>query len=298
MAEFQKIVPLLWFDGDAQKAVEFYVSLFPDSKIVSSSPLPTGPAQGAPIVSFILAGQEFTALDGGPMFKFSPAISFVVNCESQEEIDHFWEGLSEGGVKEQCGWLRDKFGGFLENSSRPIGNIDGSQSGESYDRRAGNGEDKCGQIGIGSPGRVNWAPRSGTKLRRFELREEYTMATKRMGEAYWGEELHVPPVFRWSGVGLRLAPSHPFYTWGKLRWPNYRRRRGERGSHTVRLPRQSRALAYRRLRPVGHSGQFPRGLPRRSCQYSGAGGLVPQASPRNGGRLANSVGTGRSGAEG
>ena len=110
MAEFQKIVPLLWFDGDAQKAVEFYVSLFPDSKIVSSSPLPTGPAQGAPIVSFILAGQEFTALDGGPMFKFSPAISFVVNCESQEEIDHFWEGLSEGGVKEQCGWLRDKFG--------------------------------------------------------------------------------------------------------------------------------------------------------------------------------------------
>ncbi len=109
MAEFQKIVPLLWFDGDAQKAVEFYVSLFPDSKIVSSSPLPTGPAQGAPIVSFILAGQEFTALDGGPMFKFSPAISFVVNCESQEEIDHFWEGLSGGGVKEQCGWLRDKF---------------------------------------------------------------------------------------------------------------------------------------------------------------------------------------------
>ena len=110
MAEFQKITPFLWFDWDALEAVEFYVSLFPDSRIVSSSPLPTGPAEGAAIVSFILAGQEFTALDGGPMSQFSPAISFVVNCESQEEIDYFWEGLSEGGVKEQCGWLRDKFG--------------------------------------------------------------------------------------------------------------------------------------------------------------------------------------------
>ena len=110
MAEFQKITPFLWFDGQAQEAADLYVSLFPNSRIVSSAPLETGPAEGAALVSFILAGQEFTALDGGAMFQFSPAISFVVNCESQEEIDHFWRGLSEGGVKEQCGWLRDRFG--------------------------------------------------------------------------------------------------------------------------------------------------------------------------------------------
>ena len=110
MAEFQKITPFLWFDGRAHEAAELYVSLFPDSRIISSSPLPSGPAEGAAIVSFVLAGQEFTALDGGPVFQFSPAISFVVNCESQEEMDHFWEALSEGGVREPCGWLRDKFG--------------------------------------------------------------------------------------------------------------------------------------------------------------------------------------------
>ena len=110
MAEFQKITPFLWFDGKAQEAAELYVSLFPDARIVNSSPLAAGPAEGAAIVSFVLAGQEFTALDGGPMFQFSPAISFVVNCETQEEMDHFWEGLSEGGQREQCGWLRDRFG--------------------------------------------------------------------------------------------------------------------------------------------------------------------------------------------
>lgn len=110
MAELQKITPFLWFDGRAQEAADFYVSLFPNSRILSSAPLPGGPGKGAALVSFILAGQQFTALDGGPMFQFSPAISFVVNCESQEELDHFWAGLSEGGVEEQCGWLRDKFG--------------------------------------------------------------------------------------------------------------------------------------------------------------------------------------------
>lgn len=110
MAELQKITPFLWFDGQAEAAAELYVSLFPDSRIVSSSPLLSGPAEGAAVVSFVLAGQEFTALDGGPMFQFSPAISFVVNCATQEEMDHFWEGLSEGGEKEQCGWLRDRFG--------------------------------------------------------------------------------------------------------------------------------------------------------------------------------------------
>ncbi|KKZ14149.1 MAG: 3-demethylubiquinone-9 3-methyltransferase [Candidatus Synechococcus spongiarum 15L] len=110
MAEFQKITPFLWFDGRAQEAAALYVSLFPDSRVVSISPLEAGPAEGAALVSLVLAGQEFTALDGGPMFQFSPAISFVVNCETQEEIDHYWQGLSEGGTSEQCGWLKDKFG--------------------------------------------------------------------------------------------------------------------------------------------------------------------------------------------
>ena len=110
MSKLQKITPFLWFDGQAQEAADLYVSLFPDSKIVSSSPLGAGPAEGAALVSFVLAGQEFTALDGGPMFQFSPAISFVVNCESQEEIDHYWNGLSEGGGKQQCGWVQDRFG--------------------------------------------------------------------------------------------------------------------------------------------------------------------------------------------
>lgn len=110
MAELQKITPFLWFDGQAQAAAELYVSLFPDSSILSSEPLPSGPAEGAALVSFVLSGQQFTALDGGPMFQFSPAISFVVNCDDQAEIDHFWEGLSQDGGQEQCGWLQDKFG--------------------------------------------------------------------------------------------------------------------------------------------------------------------------------------------
>ncbi len=110
MAELQKITPFLWFDGQAREASELYVSLFPDSRIVSSTPLESGPAEGAALVSLVLAGQEFTALDGGPMFQFSPAISFVVNCETQEEMDHFRDGLSEGGEQQQCGWLRDRFG--------------------------------------------------------------------------------------------------------------------------------------------------------------------------------------------
>ena len=110
MAELQKITPFLWFDGRAQEAADFYVSLFPDSRVLSSSSLAGGPAEGAALVSFVLAGQQFTALDGGPMFQFSPAISFVVNCDDQQELDHFWEGLSQGGVEEPCGWLRDKFG--------------------------------------------------------------------------------------------------------------------------------------------------------------------------------------------
>ena len=110
MTHIQKITPFLWFDGRAKEAVDFYTSVFEDSRILSASKLQGGPAEGAYLIDFELAGQRFTALDGGPMFQFSAAISLVVNCESQEEVDHFWVSLSEDGEQEMCGWVRDRFG--------------------------------------------------------------------------------------------------------------------------------------------------------------------------------------------
>ena len=106
-----RITPFLWFDGQAEAAARHYVSLFPNSSLLSVSMLPTGPGEGAALVEFELEGMRFTALDGGPMYKLTPAVSFLVACESQEEIDHYWVGLLEGGGEaEQCGWLRDRFG--------------------------------------------------------------------------------------------------------------------------------------------------------------------------------------------
>ena len=110
MVDIQKITPSLWYDGRAKEAAEFYASIFSNAKILSVSEIEAGPAEGGHIVSFELDGQEFSAFDGGPMFKFSPAMSFTVNCESQEEIDHFWDSLSEEGEQEMCGWVRDRFG--------------------------------------------------------------------------------------------------------------------------------------------------------------------------------------------
>ena len=110
MADIQKITPFLWFDGRAKEAADFYTSVFRHSRVLSMTRLDAGPGEGAHIVSFELDGQEFTALDGGPLYSFTPAISFVVNCESQEEVDHFWERLSEDGEQDMCGWVKDKFG--------------------------------------------------------------------------------------------------------------------------------------------------------------------------------------------
>jgi predicted 3-demethylubiquinone-9 3-methyltransferase (glyoxalase superfamily) len=93
----QKITPFLWFDGKAEEATKFYVSVFRNSKALS----PT---------TFQLDGQEFFAFNGGPQFTFTPAISFFVNCETQQEVDDLWEKLSEGGEKRRCGWLKDKYG--------------------------------------------------------------------------------------------------------------------------------------------------------------------------------------------
>jgi len=100
----------LWFEDRAVEAAEFYVSLFPESRIVDVSTVGAGPAEGNSFVAFELRGRPFSAIDGGPMFKFTPAISFVVNCQSQEEIDHYWDALAEGGEEGYCGWLNDRFG--------------------------------------------------------------------------------------------------------------------------------------------------------------------------------------------
>lgn len=109
----QKITPCLWFDTEAEEAANFYVSLFEDSRIVNVSHFGEGaprPAEMVLTVTFELAGQQFTALNGGPEFTFNEAVSFQVVCETQQEIDKFWDGLSEGGEEGQCGWLKDRYG--------------------------------------------------------------------------------------------------------------------------------------------------------------------------------------------
>lgn len=109
----QKITPFLWFDGKAEEAAKFYTSIFRNSKITGIARYPEGtPGQAGAVmtVSFELDGQKFLALNGGPQFKFNESISFVVNCETQQEIDQLWEKLSAGGEKVQCGWLKDKYG--------------------------------------------------------------------------------------------------------------------------------------------------------------------------------------------
>lgn len=109
----QKIVPFLWFDNQAEEAARFYTSIFKDSQIGQISRYgESGPGEPGSVltVSFTLAGQEFGALNGGPVFQFSEAISFLINCADQVEVDFFWEKLSEGGEIQQCGWLKDKFG--------------------------------------------------------------------------------------------------------------------------------------------------------------------------------------------
>ena len=109
----QGITPFLWFDGKAEEAVKFYTSVFKNSKVGSvarygeEGPGPKGTVMTA---TFELAGQKFIALNGGPQFKFTPAISFVVNCENQQEVDELWEKLSAGGATQQCGWLTDRYG--------------------------------------------------------------------------------------------------------------------------------------------------------------------------------------------
>lgn len=110
MARMSKISPCLWFDGQAEAAASFYVSVFKEGRILAVEEISSGPAEGSVIVGFELEGLRFSALDGGPMFEITPAISFEISCDSQEEIDYFWEQLSAGGETQMCGWLRDRFG--------------------------------------------------------------------------------------------------------------------------------------------------------------------------------------------
>jgi predicted 3-demethylubiquinone-9 3-methyltransferase (glyoxalase superfamily) len=113
----QKITPFLWFDNQAEEAAKFYTSIFKNSKIENvtrydeeGSKVSGRPKGSAMTVPFQIEGQEFVALNGGPLFKFTEAISFVVNCETQKEVDYYWEKLSAGGEEVQCGWLKDRFG--------------------------------------------------------------------------------------------------------------------------------------------------------------------------------------------
>jgi predicted 3-demethylubiquinone-9 3-methyltransferase (glyoxalase superfamily) len=119
MATVDKIVPHLWFTDKAEEAAAFYVSLFPESHVdsVTAMPIetPSGPPGSVKIVEFTLAGQQFTAISAGPLDPFNHAISFIVNCEDQAEIDRMWDGLlSGGGAPEQCGWLRDRYGVYWQ----------------------------------------------------------------------------------------------------------------------------------------------------------------------------------------
>ena len=110
----QKITPFLWYSKEAEQAARFYTSIFPDSRITRVTALPSespsGPPGSVKIVDFVLFGQGFVAMSAGPLDPFNHAVSFVVNCDDQAELDRYWDALLEGGAPEQCGWLKDRFG--------------------------------------------------------------------------------------------------------------------------------------------------------------------------------------------
>lgn len=113
----KNITPCLWFDNKAEEAINFYVSIFEDSRILNvarygkEGSIASGQSEGSIMtITFQLKGQNYLALNGGPVFNFTPAVSFVVNCESQQEVDYYWDKLTEGGEVVECGWLNDKYG--------------------------------------------------------------------------------------------------------------------------------------------------------------------------------------------
>jgi predicted 3-demethylubiquinone-9 3-methyltransferase (glyoxalase superfamily) len=113
LSSYPRITPFLWFDSNAEEAVEFYLSVFKNSRRLGAVRDPDdgkAPQNGPLTIAFELDGQTFTALNGGPYFKFNEAVSFVVRCDTQQEVDEYWSKLSAGGTESQCGWLKDKFG--------------------------------------------------------------------------------------------------------------------------------------------------------------------------------------------
>lgn len=122
----QRITPFLWFDNNAEEAMNFYVSVFKNSRVnrvTRYGEAGPGPAGSVMTVEFELDGQEFVGLNGGPHFQFTEAVSFTVKCETQEEIDYYWDKLSEGGQKSRCGWLKDKFGLSWQVEPRILGDL-------------------------------------------------------------------------------------------------------------------------------------------------------------------------------
>jgi predicted 3-demethylubiquinone-9 3-methyltransferase (glyoxalase superfamily) len=114
MANVHKITPFIWYSKEAEEAAAFYAAIFPNSRVIRVTAMPSespsGPPGSVKIVEFVLFGQPFTAMSAGPLDPFNHSISFVVNCDDQSEVDRYWNALLEGGLPEQCGWLKDRFG--------------------------------------------------------------------------------------------------------------------------------------------------------------------------------------------
>ncbi|WP_245845619.1 VOC family protein [Mucilaginibacter xinganensis] len=133
----QAITPFLWFNGNVEEAVTFYTTIFKDSRVGHLHRLPAeAPGKSGKIITgnFFLNGMEFMILDGGPQFTLTPAISFFVKCETQEEVDHYWEKLSEGGKKDRCGWLTDQFGVSWQIVPNALGRLMGGPNPEKSGR--------------------------------------------------------------------------------------------------------------------------------------------------------------------
>lgn len=123
MATIQKIIPHLWYNKEAREAAEFYTSIFPNSSITNVVSIENTPSGTAEQVDFVLDGNRFLAISAGPYFKFNESVSFLVECETQEEIDYYWEKLSADPKAEQCGWLKDRFGLSWQISPKILGNM-------------------------------------------------------------------------------------------------------------------------------------------------------------------------------